>query len=161
MTTKERMAMIDKREKNLEQKTEEEKRSKELEIAIAKTAINHLKPRIKAILEVANYAMSHGINLHGKETWGCIEGYHTGLFFSNGWSHLVGIMDSQHLGIRAGGAFGSIDFYTDGENTYGFDTYYNQVVSPKLEDMDRFLKEFDTFEAKLYEFIDNECKKYE
>lgn len=157
MNLEERMKMIDNKLvadeiKRKKEKEEEERRTKE-----CKDKIHSLRNRISDLLEFAWYAENNGISL-SNSGWGGHEGYDTGMFFSNSWSHVVGIMDESHLGIRKGGAFGYIDFYTNGDEIYGYDTKNKRVVDPLLYDMEVFIRYFDELESNLYQYVENKCK---
>lgn len=158
MTVQDRMKMIDKKIENDNARELTEKLKKERETNECMEKIKALKDRIKDLLEVAWYAIDNGIKLdnHG---FGGHEGYDTGLFFSNGWSHIVGIKDRQFLGITKGGACGNIDFYTDGQQVFGYDTKTKTTVDPLLNDMKYFLNRFDELETSLYKYIEDKCKK--
>lgn len=157
MTINERMAMIDKKINDDKRKEIEVKERELAEIKRCKEEINKLSNRISDLLEFAWYAMDNGIKLNNSG-WGGHEGYDTGMFISNDWSHLVGIKNREYLGISKGGAFGYIDFYTNGKDTYGYDTYNKKIVEPLLSDMEEFLSEFDELERTLYEYVEKQCK---
>ena len=156
MDIKERIKMIDNKIKNdaVKKKTEEARIKQRVEEC--KNTIYSLQNRIADLLEFAWYAIDNGINLN-KKGWGGHEGYDTGMFFSNGWSHIVGIKDRKHLGITKGGACGYIDFYTDGVEIYGFDTHAKMKVEPLLYDMEYFIRRFDELESSLYQYVEKQC----
>ncbi len=165
MITDELMAMIDRKVKSdKEEKIAEQKRIKR-ETEQCKQKIRILRPRIVDAIKVGNYALSNGINLM-KSRFGGHEGYDTGLFFSNGWSHIVGFLNcsthnSPHIcemGIIKGGACGCVDFHTDGDCIYGYSTDKEIRVEPLLNDMKRFIDRFDDFEKALFEYIKIICK---
>ena len=165
MTVEEMMTMIDKKvESDNEKKIAENKRI-ERRKEECKQKIRDLQPRIVNAIKLCNYATSKGIKLTNTG-FGCHEGYDTGFFFSNSWSHLVGFINSgsyempftNEMGIIKGGACGYIDFHTDGNDIYGFDTSIKKPVEPLLCDMERFVKAFDDFENALFEFIKKSCE---
>ena len=157
MTVEERKKMIDNKLAD-DKRKEIEAREKELtEIKKCKEEISKLTERISDLLEFAWYAIDNGISL-SQSGWGGHEGYDTGMFISNGWSHVVGIKNRDYLGITKGGACGYIDFYTNGKDTYGYDTYNKKMVEPLLHDMKRFLKNFNELESSLYAYVENKCK---
>lgn len=165
MTTDELMAMIDRKvESDNEKKIAEQKRI-ERETEEYKQKIRDLRPRIVNAIKVGNYALSNGIDLM-KSGFGGHEGYDTGLFFSNGWSHVVGFLncgtyDAPHtneMGIIKGGACGCIDFHTDGNDIYGYDTSRKMCVEPLLSDMKTFVNRFNDFENAFFEYIKKICK---
>ena len=160
MTAQDRMKMIDKKIENDNARELTEKLKKERETNECMEKIKALKDRIKDLLEVAWYAIDNGIRLDGGGHFsGGHEGYDTGLFFSNGWSHIVGIKNRQFLGITKGGACGNVDFYTDGIQIFGYDTIAKTSVDPLLNDMKYFLSRFDELETSLYKYIEDKCKK--
>ena len=110
MNVNEMMSMIDKKVGN----DKDRARQKEIEtknrfdIALAK--IKELKPRIDDLIKLANYAKGNGIDFN-KRGWGGHEGYDTGMFCTNSWSHLVGFVNRNPiklLGIDAGGVCGDV-----------------------------------------------------
>lgn len=156
MTVEERMKMIDQKVKKDEEEefAKLQKYESEYEECIQK--IKALRERITDLLKVANYAMDNGISLkYGDVLYG---NYDNGDFFSNFWSHRLGLMDNTHLGYRAGGACGDIDFYTNGDDIYGYHTTKKERVSPKMHHMKNFINCFDEFEKKFYEYIDKQCR---
>lgn len=111
---------------NFAQRKEEEKVAAEIalqqKIEDYKIQIRALKPRIDELIKVGNACLEYNIPLEGS-SWGGHEGYDTHQFFTNSWSHLVGFVSNKnrpvtHLGIRAGGACGVWDFYTNGVDIY-------------------------------------------
>lgn len=156
MTVEERMRMIDQKVKKDEEEefAKLQKYENEYEDCIQK--IRALKERINNILKLANYAMENGISLKYRDV---LHGdYDNGDFFSNFWSHRLGLKDNKHLGYTKGGACGNIDFYTNGDDIYGYDTEKREQVSPLLNDMKKFINNFDKFEQKFYEYIDKQCE---
>lgn len=156
MTVEERMRMIDQKVKKDEEEefVKLQKYESEYEECIRK--IKALRERITDLLKVANYAMDNGISLKYRDV---LHGdYDNGDFFSNFWSHRLGLKDNEHLGYTKGGACGNIDFYTNGDDIYGYDTKKRERVSPLFDDMKRFINGFDKFEQKFYEYIDKQCK---
>lgn len=158
MNINEMMNMIDRKVGN----DREKERQKEIEIqnrteaALAKIA--ELKPRIDDLIKLANYARNNGIDFNNKG-WGGREGYDTGMFYTNSWSHLVGFVQGNPItmiGIDAGGACGNVNFRTDGEETYGADDTF--IMDPKLHHMEKFIKDFDKFEREFYAYIEKVCK---
>ena len=157
MTVEERKKMIDNKLANDKRKEIEERERELAEAKKCKEEINKLSERISDLLEFAWYAIDNGISL-SHSGWGGHEGYDTGMFMSNGWSHLVGIMDREHLGIRKGGACGHINFVTNGKDIYGYDTQNKEIVEPLTRDMQIFLEDFDELESSLYKYVENKCK---
>lgn len=158
MNVNEMMNMIDRKVGN----DKEKERQKEIEnknrFDIAFKQIEALKPRIDDLIKLANYAKDNGIDFN-KKGWGGHEGYDTGMFYTNSWSHLVGFVYKNPitlLGINAGGACGNVDFRTDGKQIYGKEESF--ITEPKLHHMERFIKDFDKFEREFYAYIEKVCK---
>lgn len=154
---------------NFAKKKEEEALTKELalqrQIELAKEQIKLLKPRIDELISVANACMEHGIEInarmnrmYGQDKW------EEGTFVTNSISHKIGFvtrrkMEITHMGINAGGACGSWDFRTDGENTFSADEDNPKITKePLLHHCKEFLADFDKFEAEFYKYIDNLTK---
>ena len=157
MTVEERMRMIDKKVKRDEEREMAELEKYEMEYEECINKIQELRERIADILQLANYAMDNGISLkYGDALHG---DYDNGDFFSNFWSHRLGLKDREYLGYTMGGACGDVNFYTNGIDSYGYDTNRKVRISPKLEHMKRFIKDFDNFENKFYEYVDKQCNK--
>lgn len=162
MTTEERIAMID-------NKVAADKAKKEAcEIALAERRKNaeqklrELKPRIDEIIKVGNYAVSKGFNIN-KSGCGGHEGYDTGLFFSNGWSHHIGFINEtpiRYVGIVAGGACGEIDFWTDGDVIAPVEHSRHKVIKGAevpIYTLEHFVNGFEKFETEFYAYIDKLC----
>ena len=142
---------------------EEEKRIEYLE------KIKELTPRIKKLIDLANVLIKNGYYHDFLET-SSRNDYKKG-FQSEGWCHNVGfIIDGKgdislyvtHMGIVNGGCFGENDFRTNGEDTYmSFDNYsiYRTSIPINLNDAKRFLNEFDNFEKRFYEELEEFLSK--
>ena len=122
--------------------------------------IRTLKPRIDELLVTGNACMQSGIELTGK-AWGGHEGYDTHQFITNGWSHLLGFVQERDpntrqylpfskLGIMGGGAC-RFNLETDGVKV--------NVTGDTIYILNRFIKEFDSFESELYSYIDQTLAK--
>lgn len=160
MNVNEIMNMIDIKVDN----EKEKERQKEIEtknrFSAALTKIGGLKPRIDDLIKLANYAKDNGIDFN-KRGWGGHEGYDTGMFYTNSWSHLVGFVDGKPitmLGIDAGGACGDVDFRTNGVITFGLNRNTMAIEKPSLYHMETFIKKFDEFEREFYAYIKKVCK---
>lgn len=159
MTVEGRMARIDNKVQSDKEKEIALAKERERRMEDCKSKIKELKPRIDDLIKLCNYAKANGIEL-SKRGWGGHEGYDTGMFYSNGWSHLVGFIPGDpvcYLGIVAGGACGYIDFITNGEDISGIEEGTRKVVEPLLNHMEHFLNEFDYFEEEFYKRIDKLC----
>ena len=160
MNVNEMMNMIDRKVGN-DKEIERQKKIKEQDrMKVAFTQIEALKQRIDDLIKLANYAEDNGINFN-KAGCGGHEGYDTGMFYTNSWSHLVGFVKGNPitmLGINAGGACGNVDFRTNGEHTFGLVKDTDKIVAPKLSHMENFIKKFDEFEREFYAYIEKVCK---
>lgn len=137
------------------------KEEKDAEIEKLKSQIRKLQPRIETLLETANEAILCGIELYRSSSSKEFN------FISDGITHKVGlypgsraiceyrsIKDFKFMGIINGGACGSVNFMTDGNVIVGSADKSNSIVDPRVEDMEKFLREFDTFEQDFYSYID-------
>lgn len=160
MTIEERKALIDKKVRATEERAEKRARDIDERKKAALNTISDLAPRINDLISLANYARDKGISLTGYQKFGGHEGYDTDLFITNGWSHLVGFVNTNpiiELGITAGGACGNIDFRTNGVKTYGITEESHTIVEPRIEHLEEFVRMFDTFETEFYAYIDKVC----
>ena len=173
MTLEERLSIISKKA----QSNEIEKLNKEMnEKNIIENALNkikELKPRIEALIILGNKCIEEGIDFpSSSETTklGYGNGYNSYNFIADGFYHHVGFMDCEkvywhqgknkyktiaHMGIKNGGCCGSFDFYTDGTGTFYKDRESGRIKEADLRDLKNFLKEFDSFEAAFYKWIDS------
>lgn len=88
MNVNEMMSMIDKKVGNDKDKARQKEIETKNRFDIALAKIKELKPRIDDLIKLANYAKDNGIDFN-KRGWGGHEGYDTGMFYTNSWSHLV------------------------------------------------------------------------
>jgi len=129
--------------------------------------IRALKPRIQEILETANAAREAGIELGKKGMYS--RGTDPDVFETEGIYHRVGVMPNwklgrrgdkgySYMGVENGGANGVYNFITDGVFVGGIhEDRYNKVTEyPDFEyDMNKFLNNFDDYETRFYNYIDN------
>ena len=129
--------------------------------------IKALEPRIRDLMATGNACIECNIPLTG-HVFGMQENYETNQFFTNSWSHLVGFVGNtrgklsriEYLGINGGGACGIYDFRTDGVSVFSVsERDHRDIVTPSVGHMKRFLKEFDTFEAAFYTYVDKMIEK--
>ena len=156
MNVNEMMSMIDKKVGNDKDKARQKEIETKNRFDIALAKIKELKPRIDDLIKLANYAKDNGIDFN-KRGWGGHEGYDTGMFYTNSWSHLVGFVNRNPitlLGIDAGGVCGDVDFRTNGEHTFGLNRNTMAIVEPSLYRMENFIKKFDEFEREFYAYVD-------
>lgn len=131
-----------------------EKQKREKYISRIKTCeekIKELEPRIKQLIEIGGMLIDSD-NIDEKE------------FETEAIKHRVGFYKCtrhdntyKYLGIRNGGANGNIDFITDGSIVKGlwFDSRNECPRKPGLYDYEKFLENFDEFEKKVFDFINN------
>ena len=171
-----RMGTVELMKKLIETKDEYDKAVKhEKEVALTIERDNLIgyvgscMKRINDMIDVANFAIEHGISL-SNSGWGGHEGYDTGMFITNSWSHLLGFVRDKDepiisIGINAGGACGNVSFRIDNDGfVYGKESTkdkYNkpiiEIVNPPLRYLQRFEKEFDEFEKSFYAYIEKKC----
>lgn len=129
--------------------------------------IKALEPRINELIVTGNACLQSNIPLTG-QAFGMRESYDTNQFFTNSWSHLVGFVGNpsrkpcqiEFLGINAGGACGVYDFRTDGVKVFSVNENNPlDITSPSIGHMERFLKDFDSFESSFYAYIDKVIDK--
>lgn len=129
--------------------------------------IKELEPRISELICVGNACLENNIPLTG-EAFGCRQDYDTHQFFTNSWSHLVGFVGNPHdkscqiefLGINGGGACGKYDFRTDGETVFSVNERNPfDVITPPIGVMQKFVKDFDTFESAFFSYVDQVIEK--
>ncbi len=111
--------------------------------------IKELKPRIQNLLTLAKECKSLGISFPSPtqlRSMGYGDGHYG--FESDGIYHQIGFTKEypNFIGIKAGGYFGNVDMFTDGDTvnipedgTFG----------------DRFLKDFPEFEKAFLAWIDS------
>ena len=132
--------------------------------------IADLQPRIHKLIETANTCLENDIELNmcrKKDHW-MFDEYKMGTFVSNSITHKVGFIQGNGIsygynpktkikmvGIVNGGAFGKLDFYTNGIDTFSVHEDTKECTKARNKDMIKFLKGFDKFEKEFYEYIDN------
>lgn len=161
-----RMALIEgkaaaDRKAEEDKQTEEEKRT-----ADALVKIKALTPRIQALIALGNKCIEQGVAFPSStETakFGYGHGYNSYSFLADGIYHHLGFMDVfrksdtiKYLGIEEGGACGSWDFFTNGEETFlRHEENKDRKKEPEYPFIEDFLEEFDTFETAFYKWIDS------
>ena len=162
MTKEELMKMMDKKVENDKLKAikDAEDIANETERLIEQ--IKELKPRIDDLIELANYAKRNGIEIDHRDV--NHEDYEHGTFISNGWSHVVGFIkapkdaDIIYMGQIAGGACGSWNFATDGEEVFDYHENDGRKREPSIEHMKHFIKRFQECEKAFHKYIEDKCK---
>ena len=138
-----------------------QKESKEkAKTEVLKQEIRKLYPRITEMISVAKACVENGIPLKGH-----LDLYDRGTFIANGCSHRLGFIISGYnsiskMGIIAGGAYGQWDFHTDGVIVTSVNHNHSlRTAEPKIEHMEKFLKDFDEFEHHFYYYVDEVTSK--
>lgn len=147
------MSMIEKinnygiEQENLKNAQERQKAAKIEEL---KKEVQKLGPRISTLVEEGRACMQNKIPLTGSG-WGCVETYDTHQFISNGWSHLTGFICRydyiEGVGKAGGGACNyHLEITPQGE--------ISCLTGDKVWVLEKFLKDFDTFETKFHEYVE-------
>lgn len=126
-------------------KAAEDARNKKLEDYAEKVLA--LKPRIDDLIAVANACVKNGISLQPAEV---TQRYENGYFISNKQNNLTGFIYREKEGIRLVGIEDAI--MTNGDHVTTFVKDCDKECAFKV-----FLNEFDKFETKFYEFVDEIC----
>lgn len=140
-------------------------------IEALKYEIHKLQPRIAELINVANACMENGIEIN---SFGKTSSPHEGkaTFVTNSISHRVGfawdgnpreyrdgLRKVEMMGINAGGVCGCWDFRTNGKNTISVnESNLKRCEEPKIEHMEQFLRGFDEFEERFYDYVDSIVK---
>lgn len=173
MTLEERLAAISNKAEKDKIKEYNEKLNEQNKIENALNKIKELEPRIRALITLGNKCIEEKIQFpSSSETTklGYGSGYNSYDFCADGFYHHVGFMNCkrgfwrrdefpfneiEYLGIYNGGACGVYNFYTNGTKTFCKHERTGEIIEAKLEHMKKFLKEFDSFEAAFYKWIDS------
>lgn len=143
------------------QKEEKEKAEKKYNDTLCKK-ICTLRPRIEKLIELGNAVRVAGKLVH--ITW--LGNYNApNVFRAEGIYHRLGFMDQGYeddnqiikfIGFDCGGACGKYDFYTNGDEIFDKHEETKAIIHPSSEHMEKFLKEFDEFEKRFYDWFDKE-----
>lgn len=122
--------------------------------------ISNLKPRIADLIEIGQKCQELKISFP-KDTEMSKFGYDSG-FVADGVNHDLGFITKnskiRYLGIKNGGYNGPWDFYTNGTESFSISNknYLNGATGePTIQDMKKFLKQFDSFESAFYQWINS------
>ena len=151
--------------KNYAKKAKENEKEEDLERKrIAEALVSKilaLEDRIQQVLETANACVNNGISVdvcdHRKYK------YENGGFKAEHIHHRVGFWEDlspiKYIGIR-NGEDGDMDFRTNGKVV---EAMYNEQVAiyniPRIEDMTKFLNDFDHFEKSFYTYVDKKLER--
>lgn len=132
-----------------------QKEAAEQERLMTLEKVTALKPRIQRLIMLANACNEAQLKLPSE-----MKGYGYSTMAEGFYHHLGfmgrGRMPITHLGIYAGGACGSWDFYTDGINTFDQDERNDAIrQNASIGHMKQFLEEFETFESAFLKWIDS------
>lgn len=140
---------------NVENDNAKKETEKQNRMANYRKQLKDLTPRINKLMSDANSVIANGFyDFFGEDS----------SFFSDGWAHKVGFIKNrsggkiEFMGIINGGFCGDNDFHTNGERAFMTTKWYGDEESPmelKESNVERFLKEFDDFETRFYESLDN------
>lgn len=142
--------------KNAEKEKEEKNKNEHNEI---KEKIRQLAPRINNLLELVNTCLKNNIRPYKKDP----KNWDRNIFSADGIYHHIGFINLRYkdvttincIGIINGGACGNTDLQVDKYGNAVGIYNKNYRVEPKLEDMEKFLKEFDYLEKEFLAYIDN------
>lgn len=116
--------------------------------------VKALAPRIKELISVANELKSNGFTLGRRTHDGFFEE-----FVSNGIDHNTGFIDYHYniigVGIKGGGCNGAdVVWNINGDyiQSLSENKWSDYTIKQKL---DGFIKTFDGFENRFYEYVDN------
>ena len=118
-----------------------------------------LQPRIAELIDVGNACLKNGIKLEC-DTRFKLGGRSAG-FIAEGICHHVGFIKPWNestiyeMGIINGGWFGDFDFHTDGRKMYSVSEKGGDYSEARIEDMRKFVKDFDEFEQQFYDYVDD------
>ena len=142
-----------------EQKAKDDADATERHRAELALGIRSLKDRIQKLIDTANACIENGIPITRKMHYSDNDKWECGEFIANSISHKVGFVrkktargfleEIECMGINGGGANGEHYLRTNGE--YVICTTGNL---PEIYQMDKFLKDFDSFETAFYAYID-------
>lgn len=134
------------------EKEREEKASRLIGIIL------NLRGRIGELLDTATACLKNGIKIS------CYSDKDKD-FVADSISHRIGFFmvfptDKQvyTLCIKGGGCCGQYDFYTDGIKVYEKHRDNNELKTPSIYFMEKFVNGFDEFERRFYEYVDSVVK---
>ena len=130
--------------------------------------IKNLQPRIQQIIKIGNLCLKNDIEI-GQTPSSKRCSYENNMFETDGIHHQLGFYRKRYpvwrfpndlydcIGYKMGGVCGNKDFITDGN--FIFNVEHDNPTKIKndlsIRHMKKFLNEFETFETKFYEFIEN------
>ena len=161
MNTLERLNKISAKAQQIAEEENNEQLKKLEAIEYCKNAIKALAPRLTELMQIGDALIKNGISF-GKRT-----GYYEE-FITNGLSHRLGFYfkyskDNSPLigiGIKGGGCCGrNLAVNEKGDMVVKIDPNYHSYKYSGFNDYcnkcKQFLKDFDSFEKRVYEYVDN------
>ena len=134
----------------------------ELDVQEKLVILDSYADRIREIVEVAKFCLAHNIeigqDLRGMNFSTSIK--HPNDFFADSWFHFIGIICNHPsysvyepigVGVREGGANGDTDLIVTESGVIS----YNKAYGHFKYDYERFVKNFDEFEKRFLDYIDN------
>lgn len=167
MTTEDRIAIIKNKANNDRQKEIDKENALFEKTEKLKKEITSLGDRIKEVIYLANVCRNNGVEIPQNKPmsfkYNSAEKYgYDAEFIAEGIRHHVGFdrrnYNIKYLSIINGGACGSLDFYTDGVRIFSrsnrdYENYRDG--EPRIQDMQKFLREFPIFEQAFYNWINS------
>ena len=141
-----------------EAKTEQDRKNDERNECLEK--IKALKNPIQKLIKLMEHAEKKKVDYINPNTKGDNKSFYTDHFY-----HRLGFFpfqDKLYIGIMNGGWNGSRDFLTNGKDIFAIwndvkeECHKKQILEPRVEDMKRFLNEFDEFKDSFISAIKNQ-----
>lgn len=142
---------------NAENKAIQEQQTRETYIA----QIRGLKPRIAELIETANACFENDLRIGWEGNAKTLYGkWDVCGFTADSTYHRVGFIVTRsndkkttaNIGILAGGACGSWNFATNGEEVVAYDS--KSFKEPLISHLKQFIEDFDDFEKYFYAYVD-------
>lgn len=143
---------------NAENKAIQEQQTRETLIA----QVRALKPRIAELIETANACFENDIPIGWEGNAKTLYGkWDVCGFTADSTYHRVGFIVTRsndkkttaEMGILAGGACGSWNFATNGEDVVAY-KFSQQFDEPLIKHLQQFVEDFDDFEKYFYAYVD-------
>lgn len=152
--------ILEKTAKNIEDKKISEKKKENQERGDLTQKIRELRTRITDLIEAGQKCQELGIDFPTKNEM--LQFGYDSRFEADGVNHDLGFITKEfkirYLGIKNGGFNGPWDFYTDGTESFSVankDYLKGATGDPQIQDMKKFLKQFEVFESAFYQWIDS------
>ena len=114
--------------------------------------IKKLAPRIKELMNICKELVNNGLPLGKKidSHWG----WNNYEFVSSGFHHNFGFCFYRNKFVGLG-IEDNIDIIVDENGDFVYEINPNSASPRLLESLERFLNKFDSFESRVFEFVDN------